>query len=340
MGHTKHRRNGTFTAIYRTSEGKEVSAGTFTDPRDADIAWREAERKDRVMSQTARPGEVTVREFIDLVYLPSLAVGRSSLVRYQNLLRQQKLGSIGTMSMAEVTVGDVEQWYRWAVERGMAQRDIGSTTAKLCSVWSDALRREVVLRNPWSSRKLGTKSTSLPDRVLTEADLQAIREQLPNDTCRLFVDVAVEAGLRYGEVAALRPVQLMHDPPHLLIDDSLVQDFGAASYDFVLKGSTKSNKSRVVMISSQLLARLHEQGAGLARQDFLFGHAMLSNRSNGGRAAPLRYGAWYRVWKRAVKTADLTWSPRFHDLRHACASWQLTRRVASDATAGGFRRVA
>jgi hypothetical protein len=51
--------------------------------------------------------------------------------------------------------------------------------------------------------------------------------------------------------------------------------------------------------------------------------------------------SWFRdhIWKAALDSAGVGIRVRTHDLRHAHASWLLTRRVASDATAGGFRRV-
>jgi integrase len=80
----------------------------------------------------------------------------------------------------------------------------------------------------------------------------------------------------------------------------------------------------------QLAARIKERRLG--RDDLLF--ATLDG-------TPISRNTFRtRVWAPAVKARGVDFNVRIHDLRHAHASWLLTRRVASDATAGGIRRIA
>jgi integrase len=65
---------------------------------------------------------------------------------------------------------------------------------------------------------------------------------------------------------------------------------------------------------------------------------LLFTAESGGPIRRTAYSA--RVWRPAVQRAQLPKGTTFHDLRHFYASLLIVRRVASDATAEGIRRIA
>jgi hypothetical protein len=88
----------------------------------------------------------------------------------------------------------------------------------------------------------------------------------------------------------------------------------------VIKNYPKDNEPRQLRISAGLAEALSRRVAtlGLTRDDLLFP----SNGRAGGR--PLSRNTFRtRVWLPALERAGLDFHVRFHDLRHAHASWAL-----------------
>ena len=121
------------------------------------------------------------------------------------------------------------------------------------------------------------------------------------------------AGLRFGEVAALRrpSFDITSDAPIVHVRDALTEVSGVVSI-----GPPKTASSmRAVPIVGAPAARIYETVAAAEDDDLLF------RSPNGGPISPTRWRA--RVWRRAVSFLEMKPSPTFHDLRHTYAAFLI-----------------
>ena len=120
---------------------------------------------------------------------------------------------------------------------------------------------------------------------------------------RPLVEFLVASGARWGEVTALRPIDVDRATGTVRITRAWKPIAGG--YEL---GPPKTRKSiRTMNVPATVLDKLDYSG------DFLF-------TTRAGR--PVRSNGFHnRVWRPAVARAGLNPRPRVHDLRHTCASW-------------------
>lgn len=137
-----------------------------------------------------------------------------------------------------------------------------------------------------------------------------------------MVALAAFAGLRFGEVAALRPSHLDLDSsrPLVRVDAALTEVRGVVS---IGPPKTKASRRVVPLPSSQPvldLLRKRIEGSRWTYRSYPVDEAdPLLFRTH--RDLPLSPSRWRaRVWKRAVDFLELEPRPTFHDLRHTYAA--------------------
>ena len=134
--------------------------------------------------------------------------------------------------------------------------------------------------------------------------------------------VAIETGMRWGELAALRPRHLDLERSLVRVQETIVEvskKDSPTGQRMIVKAYPKDNEPRTLRISEQLTAVLTDRigELGLGPDDLLFGSTRL-----GGQTPMSRNTFRTRGWKPATVVADLP-GVRIHDLRHAHASWLL-----------------
>jgi integrase len=155
--------------------------------------------------------------------------------------------------------------------------------------------------------------------TLTPAEYRRLLEAIP-DKHRLMIQVAIETGLRWGELIALRPRHLDLEQGRLTVEETIVEVPLRASPNgqrMIVKPYPKDNEPRTMGLSPELLDELTAdiRERALGRDDLLFstrdGTPISRNTFRTGVRAP------------AVKASGVDFNVRIHDLRHAHASWLL-----------------
>lgn len=245
-----------------------------------------------------------------------------------------------------------------------------------------------VTRNP-------PPSPSRPPTIITPEQFETIYAALPTDEARLLVEMAVESGLRWGELTELRPRDINFASGIVVVSRVVVYlnpKFHPDGGRFLVKDYPMDKEWRRFRISGQMLTKVKTQidARGLGRDDLIFQHHP-SNEPNrripealpdpstlgltepnsagrryqhgtlsayaagrcrcrhckdsfadyraerraGGKDSPRAPRTvdtdghvprdWFRnkMWLPALKAADLDFHVRFHDRRHAHASWLL-----------------
>ncbi len=100
-----------YTAVYRDLKGRQRSAGTFSQRREADRAWQRAEAKvaQGYLGDPGR-GRQTFRAYVENTWLPNHQVEASTLQGYTYLLNKHIMDEFGPMRMIDILPEHVREW--------------------------------------------------------------------------------------------------------------------------------------------------------------------------------------------------------------------------------------
>ena len=105
--------------------------------------------------------------------------------------------------MNRIMPSTVQAWVTHAVEIGRSPRSIGKYHTMLHSVFARAVRDRLIAFNPCAATEL-PKIVLRKGRILTPAEFERLIAEIPA-RFTVMVLTAIETGLRWGELAALRP---------------------------------------------------------------------------------------------------------------------------------------
>jgi site-specific recombinase XerD len=137
------------------------------------------------------------------VWLPSKQVETSTLAAYRSYLDKHFIPTFGQRPMGKILPSEVQRWVTTATEDGLSAASVRKYHTMLHSVFERALRDRVVTFNPCAHTEL-PKVIKNKARTLTPAEYDAILTALPARH-RLMVETAINTGLRWGELIALKP---------------------------------------------------------------------------------------------------------------------------------------
>ena len=220
--------------------------------------------------------------------------------------------------MGKILPSEVQRWVTTATENGLSAASVGKYHTMLSSVFERALVDRVVTFNPCAHTEL-PKKVKKKARTLTPDEYDAILAALPAQH-RLMVETAINTGLRWGELIALKPRHL--DLEHREADRGgdhrrgLHQELPhrpADAHQALPQGQRTPHHGPPADLVAQLAAHIADRG--LKSGDLLF-----ATRDG----TPISRNTFRtRVWLPAVAASGVDFDVRVHDLRHAHASWLL-----------------
>jgi integrase len=190
--------------------------------------------------------------------------------------------------------------------------------AVLHKIFSRAVIDRVVPYNPCSHSEL-PKVIIKPKRIITPEEFDVILAGV-DVRYQTMVLLDIETGLRWGELAALRPVDIDFVARNVIVRRVVVEvskknsPTGERAF---IKEHPKNDRQRIIQIEAATCALLREHmlAYGVRDEDLLF-------TSQAGTIIS-RNNFRTKVWLPAVAGAGLRESVTFHGLRAAHASWLL-----------------
>ena len=310
-----------YSAVYRDPAGRCRSAGVFSTHRDALRAATQAEVKVGEGSWIDRQsGRITFRDYVETVWWPSLHLEMSTKAAYRSNLDTHFLPFFGDYPLFAISPSMVQRWVTHALQGGLSARSVVKYHVVLHGILARAVRDRVIAHNPAADTDL-PKVVVKRQRIITPEEFERLLAQIP-DRYRVLVLVAIETGMRWGELAALRPRHLDLPARRIRIEETIVEvskKDSPTGQRYHVKAYPKDDEPRAIGISPGLADILTDRirYLALAPDDLLFP----STRAGGG--TPMSRNTFRtRGWLPATRRAGLE-GVRIHDLRHAHASWLL-----------------
>lgn len=264
-----------YLACYRDPAGRTRSAGTYTTRKAATAAAAQAEvLLGQGRLRAADVGKLSFQRYVDEVWFPHHVIEASTREGYRYTLRKHLLPYFGRMRTSAILPGHVREWVTDRIRSGVSPAMIRQAKIVLSAIFTTALNDGVVPLHPCK----GVKTPTVPRkefRIVTPEQFDSIYASLPDEQSRLLVEVAIDSGLRWGELTELRPGDFDAATRILTVSRAVVMlnpRFHPDGGRFLVKPYPKSRLSRRFKLSPAVTDRIVAlvEAAGLGPEDLLF----------------------------------------------------------------------
>jgi integrase len=215
-------------------------------------------------------------------------------------IRTHLLPEFGDRQIRDITPIAVRTWVARLAQR-RAPKTVRHCHGLLSTMLSDAITEGLLFTNPCRGTRMPPAGASIA-KFLSPAEIVALVDATPM-YYRPLITVAVSTGMRWGELAGLRPDYVDLKRRQLRVVETMTEVRGVMT-----PGPPKTPRSvRRVSLPSQAVEAL-ETAMGSADHEWVFAteSGFPIRRHNFGR----------RVFKPALVAAGIDPTTRFHDLRH------------------------
>jgi integrase len=279
MGYSRKRlgRDGKprYTAYYQDVKGRERSAGTFPNRKDADKAWQRAETKlaEGRVGDPAR-GRMTFQRYVEDIWLPNHQVEPTTRQGYTSAIYKHIMPEFGSMRMIDILPEHVREWITTLKANGVTPAMIQHSKVPLSAIFTTALNDQVTFLHPCKGVKIPTVPVK-PRVIITPEQFDMVYQALPDDEARLLVETDIESGLRWGELTELRVKDLDFNSGILMVSRAVVEilpKFHPTGERFWIKDYPKDKEDRRFKLSAQIVRKLqaHRDAQRLGPDDLLF----------------------------------------------------------------------
>lgn len=317
--------SGKYRAVYRDSNGKRRSAGTFTHKAAARRAANTAE-SDALKAGWRSPdaGRRTWGEWC-AQWWPNRMVSAATLIGDASRRDVHLMPRWEHVELADITRHDIRAWAVTIIRSGRSAATAQRAVHLLSASLNAAIDQEIITANPAAKLKIETGRPTI-ERYLTYTEVDAIVANMPTTRDQNIVYLLAYSGMRWGELAGLHWNRVDRETGAVTI---------AEPFDLVTRtilSWTKGKKARQVRLPDWLIDRLGPPTAGPCGVTHQTGRCTSGLVVTSERGSVLDSGNWRPIFDRAVAAAGLEhlWP---HLLRHTTASW-LIQSGASLAQVG------
>ena len=258
---------------------------------DSTVADMEVDKKDDIAAAATRTDEQLIQLWLH---------GKSRHTRRYYQRDAQRFRDLVGKSLVEVTLGDLQSFADSLATSDLAPSSQARILSAVKSLLTFGHRIGTLPVNVGAPVKAPPAHNTLAERILSEAEVQALLQQATNPRDRALLRLLYAAGLRVSEVCGLRWRDL--------------QSRGNAGGQLNVFG--KGGKTRVVLLPSSVWQAVTAlRGAAKA-------NAPVFRSRKGGHLDPSQV---MRIVRAAAQRAGIEGNVSPHWLRHAHASHSLDR---------------
>jgi integrase len=326
-GSITRRKNGLYMARYwvETSQGpkRKTIYGKKREEVADMLARALAKRADGIFYDDEN---VTVGEYLDSWLKGSVrgSVRQSTFDRYEIAVRVHIKPALGRLKLKKLTPAHLASFYQDRLAAGSAPASVNKLHVTLHKALDQAVRWRMIPRNVAEAVK-APRPAPPEMRPLSPAEARTLLETARGDRLEALYVLAVQTGMRQGELLALKWQDVDLENAKLSLRRTITMSGGR-----ILLGELKTKKSRrtigltdvAVRTLREHLARQMEEIARLG--DLYEDNGLVFTSGVGTVINPSNLRT--RSFAALLRRADLP-KIRFHDLRHTCATLLLCRNV-------------
>ena len=307
-------------AAYLGADGRYHEEGGFKTEKEAAKKAAQLEL-DASRGDWASPiaGRTTFADYVAISYWPTTAhLEISTRTAYGYYLDKHFLPRFGTVSLRRISPAMIQTWVNDVTAGGLSPRSVVKYHALLHKIFARAVIDRAIAINPASHTAL-PKVVVKPKQIITAAQFDKILLQLPA-RYQMMVLLAIETGLRWGELIALRPCDIDMTTHIVLVRRTIgevAKKHSPTGQRIYLKDHPKDDEQRSVQIDAATCQQLQEH----TRDNDIDDNGLLFTSSTG--TALSRNNFRTKFWTPAVNAAKIQQNVTFHNLRAAHASWLL-----------------
>jgi integrase len=306
-------------AIYLSPDGRRTSEGGFDTKREAErLAHRRAIEIEGGTWVDASRTKMTFQEYVDRYYWPTARhLELTTQAAYRSNLDRHFLPAFGDIPMRRIVASVVQAWVN-EVSEELTPASVVKYHTFLHSIFKRAVIDKVVAYNPCTGTAL-PKVVRKSKRAITPEEFDALLAAV-DPRYETLVLVAIETGMRWGELIALRPVDIDFTKRIVTVARVILEvskNMSGTGQRCVVRDYPKDAEARQIQVGVELCQLIKEHMVAFGIRD----DALLFATSVG--TALSRNTFRTNIWLPAVTGAGLKERVRFHDLRAAHASWLL-----------------
>lgn len=272
--------------------------------------------------QKATP--VTVQAWVNTwltVHKPNIEA--TTRAGYEEKIRNYIIPAMGNYPLANLNQTIIQTWVNNLKDQGLAPRTIKNAFQCLHASLKKAAELGMIPNNPASNIVL-PKLEEYNAEILTDEEIQAAIEAAKGTSCFLMVFLCLAAGVRRGELDALKWQHIDLDKGIIQIVDNRVAVKGGTT----TKAPKSKSSKRTLTIGPSVCEVLNQAKAEYEEDRAAYGPGFKTE----GYVLHLKDGSPYhpdslsQKWRRFRSKHKLK-ECRMHDLRHSCATSMIANNV-------------
>lgn len=303
-----------------TQKFREKAQRGFDSKKEAQLAVREFERK---LAAGYEQSDLSLQDYLDfwINEYKKGSVRKNTLLLHQNNIKNHIIPFFKNMLIRDVKPIMYQNFINHISEKGYSRR----TVELIHSTMHNALQKAVIIgkleKNPCLGVEIKIKRKKKEVHFIDSDDIPLFMQNSRHYgyVYWIFFRVLIETGMRKGEAAALKWIDIDLDNHFITIDETL--DFTAKNKE-ELFGDTKTDKSqRKIKITTNLVndIKFHrewqEHNKGILGDRYHHDLDLVLCREDGNF---MPKSSLFNAFSRILQRCDLPSLP-IHSLRHTCA---------------------
>jgi integrase len=253
---------------------------------------------------------LTVTQFINKVWLPTLDVTAGTAQDYEYSLNGSILPKFGNKPMKDIKPHDIESWVVELKTTGkLSDRTIEKRRNLLAQILKKAVQNEYLDKTPFAKLTFSKAKTVNKVVPLTYDQVKNLANSL-TARFRIMIWIGYYTGMRPSEILGVTWEQLDFENETIVIDRQISRNLKEMHAP---QGLKTDNSERTIGFSKDLQILIKEHV-----DTFGYGPDGLIMQTNSGKV--FRYKGAIEMFRVAARAAGLKVGEGLHQLRHTCVS--------------------
>ncbi|MCO1575614.1 site-specific integrase [Crossiella sp. SN42] len=230
-------------------------------------------------------GRQRFARYVLQTWLPNHQIEAHTREAYTGIVEKYLVPRFGKMPVNEVRPSDVREFFTALKAKGVSVHAIRKCKTVLGAIFTTAHSDELITLHPCTGVRAPLAPVK-PLKVITPEQFDRLHHSVKDPRWRLMVELAVESGLRWGEVSELRVRDLSVMVQQLTVARVVVEvspRFRVNGQRFLVKEYPKNGRYRQVRLREAITVSLaqHIVRLDFTSEDLLFGITPISEVTAG-----------------------------------------------------------